>query len=328
MEESASKETSMNYHANAKTTQHQRNLIKQSKQKAKELAKNLGVSVTTVAKWKKRDDVKDKSSRPENIKTAVPLTLYPMIEMLRKNWFCDIDIIWQALRQTVLPQVSRSSVYRHLVRVGLEDRKALRPTKARVIGKFRVCPPGFLHIDVFYLPKIDGKKRYLFAAIDRATRGLTVQVYDKHEAESAVLFLQHCRQFYPFKIYKILTDNGGEFTNRFYRSVRGNRAKGIHAFEDACKKNKIRHVMTKIKHPWTNGLIERTGATIKDATVNRHTYDSPAEMIAALYGFQRYFNEHRPYKAMGSKTPKQLTEEWHKKQPKRFFREPYLSTTS
>ena len=318
----------MNYHANAKTNQHQRKRIKESQVAYRKQAKDLGVSITTVAKWKKRDDPKDKSSRPKNIKTAVPLTLHPVIEMLRKDWFCDMDTIWRALRQTVLPQLSRSSVYRHLVRVGLGNREALRPTKARTVGKFRACPPGFLHIDVFYLPRIDGKRRYLFAGIDRATRSLTMQVYDKHDGTSGRLFLQHCRQFYPFKIYRILTDNGGEFTNRYYRNVRGGRAKGVHPFEQACRESGIRHVMTKIKHPWTNGLIERTGKTIKEATVKRYQYDSPAEMIAALYGFQRFFNEHRPYKAMGFKTPQQLTEEWHKKQPKRFFREPFLSTTS
>lgn len=318
----------MNYHAKAKTNQYQRKRIKESKSPYRTMAKELGVSVTTVAKWKKRDDFKDKSSRPKNIKTAVPLTLHPVIEMLRKDWFCDMDVIWQALRQSVLPQLSRSSVYRHLVRAGLGDRKVLRPTKPRVVGKFRVCPPGFLHIDVFCLPRIDGKRRYLFAAIDRATRALTMQVYDRREAENAKLFLEHCRRFYPFRIYRILTDNGGEFTNRYYRNVRGGRAQGIHPFAEACRKARIRHVMTKIKHPWTNGLIERSGKTIKEATVYRYQYDSPAEMISALYGFQRYFNEHRPYKAMGFKTPQQLTEDWFRKQPNRFFREPFLSTTS
>ena len=318
----------MNYHANARTNQQQRKRIKESATPYRAMAKELGVSVTTVAKWKQRDDYKDRSSRPKNIKTAVPLTLHPVIEMLRKDWLCDMDVIWQALRQTVLPQLSRSSVYRHLVRAGLENRKAFNPGKPRAVGKFRACPPGFLHIDVFSLPKIDGKRRYLFAAIDRATRALTMQVYDKRDKNCAASFLQHCQRFYPFRIYRIVTDNGGEFTNRFYRNVRGDRAQGVHPFEEACRKSRVRHVMTKIQHPWTNGLIERTGGTIKEATVYRHKYDSPAEMIAALYGFQRYFNEHRPYKAMGCKTPQRLTEEWYKKQPKRFFREPYLLTTS
>jgi hypothetical protein len=31
--------------------------------------------------------------------------------------------------------------------------------------KFKEYKPGFLHIDVTYLPKLDGQKYYLFVAI-------------------------------------------------------------------------------------------------------------------------------------------------------------------
>ena len=44
--------------------------------------------------------------------------------------------------------------------------------------KFKEYEPGFLHIDVTYLPKFDGHKYYLFVAIDRATRLLYYKVYE------------------------------------------------------------------------------------------------------------------------------------------------------
>jgi transposase InsO family protein len=316
----------MNYHANARTTQHQRRLIKESREPYRKIAKQMGVTPATVAKWKKRSHANDRSSRPKRISTAIPLTLYPMIEMLRKDWLCDMDRIWLALRKTILPQLSRSSVYRHLVRAGLDDRNALRPLAKKKIGKFKHYVPGFLHIDVFYLPRIDGKRRYLFVAIDRATRILALQAYDSQDGVTAARFAEYCRKFYPFKIYKILTDNGAAFTNAFYK---GGHALNIHPFDEACRQIRVRHVLTKIKHPWTNGLAERTGGLIKEATVYRRHYDSTAEMTSALYGFERYFNQHRPYKAMGGKTPVELAQEWFRKQPKRFFREPeFLYTTS
>jgi transposase InsO family protein len=316
----------MNYHANARTTQHQRKIIKESREPYRRLAKQMGVTTATVAKWKRRPDAKDRSSRPKNIETAIPLTLYPMIEMLRKDWLCDMDRIWIALRKAVLPQLSRSSVYRHLVRTGLDDRKALRPLAKKKVGKFRKYPPGYLHIDVFYLPRIGGKRRYLFVAIDRATRILALQAYDSQNGLTAARFVQYCRKFYPFKVHRILTDNGASFTNTFYK---GGKAISAHPFDEACREARVRHVLTKIKHPWTNGLAERTGGIIKEATVYRRHYDSAAEMDCALYGFERYFNQHRPYKAMGGKTPVELAQEWFTKQPKRFSREPeFLYTTS
>jgi hypothetical protein len=39
------------------------------------------------------------------------------------------------------------------------------------VKAFKAYEPGFVHIDVKYLPAIDGEpRRYLFVAIDRATR--------------------------------------------------------------------------------------------------------------------------------------------------------------
>jgi len=67
-----------------------------------------------------------------------------------------------------------------------------------------------LHIDVTYLPKIDGVKYYLFVAIDRATRTLYYKVYDAKTSENAEDFMIKCLDFFPFGISHALTDNGLE----------------------------------------------------------------------------------------------------------------------
>ena len=46
-----------------------------------------------------------------------------------------------------------------------------------------------------------------------------------------------------------------------------------HAFEYACAQHDIDHRLTKPKHPWTNGQVERMNRTIKDATVKRFFYE-------------------------------------------------------
>ena len=95
--------------------------------------------------------------------------------------------------------------------------------------KFAQYEPGFLHIDVFYLPKIGekGKKKryYCFLAIDRATRMLLLEIYPHKGAREAGDFLMKCLQFFPFQIRFVLTDNGKEFVvqgkrNRFGKSPR------------------------------------------------------------------------------------------------------------
>jgi transposase-like protein len=44
---------------------------------------------------------------------------------------------------------------------------------------------------VTYLPKLAGKKQYLFVAIDRATRVLYFEVYDNKTAANAVTLKPH-----------------------------------------------------------------------------------------------------------------------------------------
>ena len=47
----------------------------------------------------------------------------------------------------------------------------------------------------------------------------------------------------------------------------------MHMFDMRCRENGIEHRLTKIKHPWTNGQVERMNRTIKEATVKRYHYD-------------------------------------------------------
>jgi hypothetical protein len=59
-----------------------------------------------------------------------------------------------------------------LRRHSVSNLKALQPTAPRpAVKSFKAYEPGFVHIDVKYLPAIDSEHRpYLFVAIDRATR--------------------------------------------------------------------------------------------------------------------------------------------------------------
>jgi transposase InsO family protein len=318
----------MTYHANARTNIQQRTRIRQSRDPYRVQAKQLGVSVATVAKWTDRDNPHDRTSRPHRIPKALPPEAAPLLTWLRRDWLADLDSVWLALRQTVFPQLSRSAVYRELVRLDLHQLRTLRPQAARCPGKFRACPPGFLHVDVFYLPRLDGRRRYLFVAIDRATRLLTMQVYETRTTASALAFVAHCQRFYPFRLYRFLTDNGKEFTLRGYRGRGGATTAKVHPFTQACRHAKIRHSLIKAYHPWTNGLAERTGSTIKTETVYRLHFDTSAQLFAALYGFERYFNYHRPYKAMGGKTPYQLTQQWYVKASQWFLRDPTVLFTT
>ncbi|NVK29565.1 MAG: transposase family protein, partial [Gammaproteobacteria bacterium] len=107
------------------------------------------------------------------------------------------------------------------------------------------------------------KRRYLFAAIDRATRWVYVELLDDKSAQSAQGFLTRMIETAPMKVQKILTDNGKEFTDRFITS--GEREPtGNHSFDKIGTERKKEHRLIKPKHPQTSGMIERFNGRISE----------------------------------------------------------------
>jgi transposase-like protein len=83
-------------------------------------------------------------------------------------------------------------------------------------------------------------RRYLFVAIDRATRWVFVQIKSHKTAAAAHSFLNALHKACPIKMQKILTDNGKEFTDRLFAS-RERQAMGNHEFDQLCQALSIEH---------------------------------------------------------------------------------------
>ena len=112
--------------------------------------------------------------------------------------------------------------------------------KKKEAAKFKEYEPGFLHVDVTYLPKLNGTKYYLFVAIDRATRLIFYYVYENKSADNSIDFIKKCKEFFPMNITHMLTDNGLEFTDRFV--AKGKKVSGNHKFDKWCAKEDIDHL--------------------------------------------------------------------------------------
>ena len=93
----------------------------------------------------------------------------------------------------IIPHANRSNIYRTLK--AFEINKVPEEQKAKA-KKFKEYEPGYLHIDVTYLPKFEKQKYYLFVAIDRATRLLYYKVYKNKSSANAVDFLSSATQRY------------------------------------------------------------------------------------------------------------------------------------
>ncbi len=307
----------MHYHRNATTNVNQPLEMRKSVSSARNLAKQYLVSHVTCSKWKKSKHAEDKSHRPDTVYYAVPQEFWEVIKQVRLKSKLPLDDLFTALADYV-PGLKRINCYRILLHYRLNR---LDEEEKREIKKFASCPPGFIHIDCFYLPKVNGRKLYAYLAVDRATRLLFMRIYPHKGKREAADFLIQALAFFPYRVHTILTDNGREFTMRGQQSFGRKSTKGV-LFELICELGGIDHRKTKAYHPWTNGMAERMVRTVKEHTTKLMQYESPEDMMISVYHFQDVHNFQRRLKGLNFKTPFQVTMEWFVKEPKLFLKNP------
>jgi transposase InsO family protein len=211
-----------------------------------------------------------------------------------------------------------------LRRHGVGNLNALRPKEPTEPHKaFKSYEPGFIHIDVKYLPQMpdETSRRYLFVAIDRATRWVFVQIKSHKTAAAARAFLNALHKACPIKMQKILTDNGKEFTDRLFAS-RERQATGNHEFDQLCQALNIEHRLTKPRTPRTNGMVERFNGRIADV-LKTHRFTSGEDLEQTLMRYVALYNHQLPQSALKSKTPMRAMKDWYASHPHLFIKRPY-----
>jgi transposase InsO family protein len=297
-------------HGSATTTHAIRAAIQRSKAPLKELSERYGLNPKTVAKWKKRAFVHDAPMGPKDPRSTVLSVEEEAIAVaFRKHTLLPLDDCLYALQATI-PHLTRSSLHRCYQRHGisrLPDMEGDKPAKKA----FKSYPIGYFHIDIAEVRTEEGKL-HLFVAIDRTSKFAFAQLHEKATRAVAADFLQALIAAVPYKIHTVLTDNGTHFTTpgnvcSMAQELKECLARGerlwAHAFELACAQNDIDHRLTKPKHPWTNGQVERMNRTLKEATVRRYHYDSHDQLREHLATFLAAYNFARRLKTLRGLTP-------------------------
>ena len=184
---------------------------------------------------------------------------------LRKTLLLPLDDLLAVVREFLNPHVSRSGLDRCLRRHGVGNLRAIKPKSTKPAHKpFKAYEPGYVHVDVKYLPQMadEERRRYLFVAIDRATRWAFVRIYTAKTAANARRFLRDLARAAPMKITRVLTDNGKEFTDRLF-GLRRRPATGAHEFDRLCADLGIEHRLAPPMRPQTNGMVERFNGRIE-----------------------------------------------------------------
>lgn len=287
-------------HANARTTEAIRREIRNSEESIAKAAAKFNVNPKTIIKWRKREDTKDLPMGPKKIKsTVLSEAEEEAIVAFRKMTELPLDDVLYSLQETI-PHLSRSSLHRCLKRHGCSVLLKKQVATAAERKKFKQYPIGYFHIDIAEVRTAEGKL-YLYLAIDRTSKFAYAELHKSQTKMIAAEFLRNLINAVPYNIHKVLTDNGIQFTNHDHH-----KHAFLHIFERVCNENHIEHRKTKIKHPWTNGQVERMNRTLKEATVNSFHYVSHDALKQHLHAYLMAYNFAKRLKAIKGKTPWQF----------------------
>lgn len=316
----------LHLHKNARTTPAIRRELQASTEPTKTLAKRYNLSPLTVRKWRQRQDTEDASHRPQRLQTNLSPGQEAVVVELRKLLLLPLDDLLVVTREFINAQVSRSGLDRCLRRHGVSNLADLIPREAperTPVTGFKDYEPGFVHVDVKYLPQMPDQhaREYLFAAIDRATRWVYVEILPSKSAANAAGFLKRLLKAAPFKIVTLLTDNGKEFSDRFCATGQ-RQPTGRHRFDQVCAEHAIDHRLIKPRHPQTNGMIERFNGRIADI-LNTTRFRSGEHLHDTLTRYVKLYNQHIPQRALQHSAPIDALKRWYRDKPELFHKRPY-----
>lgn len=306
----------MNIHRNARLTPVRREemscLVLANRLSKAAAARQYGVSIKTVARWVERyrrhgaPAMVDRSSRPHHSPRAIAQPLQQAIIKQRRQRLCAAHIAKQL-------GVSAATVSRVLRRAGLSRMKDLEPKQAERRYEHK-CPGDMIHLDIKKLGRfnrighrITGSRQgqsnqrsngtapgweYLHISIDDHSRLSFTQVHKNEKAVSAIAHLKAAVAWYRsmgINVKRVMTDNGA-----CYKS---------HAFANACKQLRLKHVRTKPLTPRTNGKAERFIQTAMREWAYARPYETSDQRAQHLQKWQHMYNWHRPHGGINYQTP-------------------------
>ena len=225
----------------ARTTPRTRAALKAAKASSRAPALQCGLNPRTVLKWRKRTVATDAAMGPKTPKSTVLTPAEEAIVVVRRRTLLPLDDILGSLRGTV-PALSRSALHRCLRRHGISRPPAAEAGEKR--KRFKTYDIGYVHIDSRELKHADGELA-LFLAIDRVSTFTCVAFRERAGDTEGAAFLGNVVAAFPYKIHKMLTDNGMALADP--PKNREGPARSFlspHVFDRICAEHGIEHRLT------------------------------------------------------------------------------------
>ena len=134
-------------HKLARTTPATRRYIQTAPKSAATLARELGVALTTIYKWKRAGRVHDGSHVRHQLQASTSPEQEALIAALRTQVRLSLDDVTEVMNRCSARPLSRSAIHRCLVRLGVARLPPASPD-APPVGRFAATPCGYIHLDL------------------------------------------------------------------------------------------------------------------------------------------------------------------------------------
>ncbi len=241
-----------------------------------------------------------RSRRPRSCPARILVVLEDEIVALRKELLdggfdagaCTIGV-HLGRRHGATPSVA--TIWRVLSRRGFVTPQPQKRPKSSFIRFEAEMPNERWQADISHWKLEDGSDVETLNVIDDHSRFLVAShAMGVFKAADVVASFHRAAAAHGFPA-SLLTDNGAVFT----AAPRGGRC----ALELECDRLGIREVHSSPYHPQTCGKVERFHQTLKRWLAKQPRASTIAELQAQLDRFRTYYNEVRPHRAIGRRTP-------------------------
>ena len=281
----------------------------------------FGENRRTIYKWIERYDgtlesLKDKSRKPKAHPKQHTEEEIKLIKRYKaNNKKTGLVVLWVKLRKAGYTR-SVTSLYRMLIKLGIYE-KTPSKKKGKNEGKYpEMTRPGEkVQVDVKYVPRKclskelreKGERFYQYTAIDEYSRYRYIWFTNAHDTYASTEFVERLVKVFPFKIEKIQTDNGFEFTNRLSWQTFMKEKKTM--FENKLEELGIEHKLIKPHTPKQNGKVERSHRKDQERFYYEKVFCSLEDLRnRGKYWIKEYNNF--PMRPLGWLSPKEKIEEY------------------
>lgn len=245
-----------------------------------------------------------RSKRPKTSPNATPQHIQDQVIALRQSLAtrgldAGAETIQAHLAQEGLHPPAQATIHRILRAAGLVTDQPQKRPLASLIRFEAAFPNEMWQADFTHWRLADTTDTEILDILDDHSRLLiSIQAYRRVTSpDVAAQFRQACHDY--ARPRAILTDNGLVFTTRFIHTEQPAK----NHFEKLLQHWDIQQINGSPNHPQTQGKIERFHRTLKLWLTAQPPAETLEELNEQLTQFHIIYNEQRPHRAIGRRTP-------------------------